>query len=87
MIWSSIYSTVRNAMVAATVVACICIVAFADDSPQQVRREAHDLSQQVQRAAYLAKVKDLSDREMLAVISHKLDLLLAIEHQRGVEVK
>ena len=85
MNYSGICSVVRSAMVALTVLAVLGIVAFAGDSPQEAKEEARDLSRQVQRAAYLAKVDGMSDRELLAAISHKLDLLLALEHRNGLE--
>lgn len=91
MFYSNICLMVRRAVAPAIIGCCILasgLLAFAvDDPPRQTRREARDLSRQVQRATYLAKVKGMSDREMLAAISHKPDLLLAIERQRGVELK
>ncbi len=91
MILSSIYSTVRSAMAPVAIGACLfvsglaAVGTWADGPSQRAGKEARDLSRQVQRAAYLAKVDGMSDRELLAAISHKLDLLLALEHHNGLE--
>lgn len=50
---------------------------------KRVSRRTQDLAQQVQRAAYLSEIRDMTDREVLAVINHKLDLLLAIHRLSG----
>lgn len=65
---------------------CSGLLVFAVDDPAPGNaKAADDLAQQVTRATYLAKVKGMTERELLAVISHKLDLLLEIERKHLVD--
>lgn len=43
--------------------------------------KSRDLAQEVQRAAYLSDIHGKTNREVLAIINHKLDLLLDLHRQ------
>lgn len=83
---SGIYSRVLDDCVCffgAAVLSFMAVFGAANACGQAATaNKARDLAREVQRAAYLSEIHDKSDREVLAMINHKLDLLLDLHRIR-----
>jgi hypothetical protein len=54
---------------------------------QEVSSKIKDIGLQATRLTYIAKAHDLNDRELLEMVSHKLDLLLSLHHLMKEQAK